>query len=623
MPGAPHDDRGMSASNFLRACQELERGGLEAAEDLLRSEMDQNGPSAEVCERLAFIYGRTGRLPECRALLEQTLQLDPFHPKALANQGVLLRLDGDLPAAEQSIRKALSIQEDFPEAWSNLGVVLKEVGRVHEAILAFRRALVLRPDSVEVLRNLGSILQQQRSFHEAVPVLRRLSELSPEQVDVHRDLALCLGESDRRHEAMDVLIQACGLHPAEPSIPAMLSLMLVEEGKLAESEVQYLHAASLALRGCQARESSEIASARLNCALSTLGLQRLEAGHPHEALTWFRRAVKLEPENACNYWNLSYASLMIGDYALGWEAHDWRLRWAEGPRPICQPPAAPFHADQERVADLLLVGEQGLGDILQFARLAPEFRSHAERVSLCVPPSLCALVRGSGLVDCVIAPEEGQQWSKGPWLPLLSAPAALGMGAPDPRTPTAYLKVPERVAAQWRERIRGFSAHDRDLVVGLAWQSNVGVEEGLLRGRSIAFEQLLPVLRTPGVRWLSVQKGPGSQAWSASPLRDRFVDAQQQIDDSWEFVDSAAALIACDLVISVDTVFAHLAGGLGCPTWVLLKFCPDWRWGFQGERTAWYPRTRLFRQRRRGDWREPLERVATELERLVAASVRS
>lgn len=398
--------------------------------------------------------------------------------------------------------------------------------------------------------------------------------------------------------------------------------MLVGEGRLAESEGQYSHAASLALLGCQARKNSEIVTSRLNCALNNLGLQRLEAGHPHEALSWFRRAVDLEPENAWNYWNLSYASLMIGEYALGWEAHEWRLRWAEGPRPICQPPAAAFHANDEGVSDLLLVGEQGLGDILQFVRFAPEIRRHAERVSLCVPSSLCSLIRGSGLVDCVISPEEGQRWRKGPWLPLLSVPAALGMGAPDPRAHAAYLKVSEGVAAQWRERIRGSSTHSRDLVVGLAWQSNVKVEEGLLRGRSIPFEQLLPVLRTPGVRWLSVQKGPDSEAWKRSPVRERFVDAQQQIDDSWDFVDSAAALSVCDLVISVDTVFAHLAAGLGCPTWVLLKSCPDWRWGFEGETTPWYPLTRLFRQRQRGDWRELLERVATELNRLVESPIR-
>ena len=209
-----------------------------------------------------------------------------------------------------------------------------------------------------------------------------------------------------------------------------------------------------------------------------------------------------------------------------------------------------------------------------------------------------------------MTPEQAVQ-HRGPWLPLLSVFQALGTTPEQLPATVPYLQVPTERIEQWRQRING----GERLVIGLNWQGNPEAETGGVRGRSFPLNLLEPLNRIPGLQWVSLQKGPGSEQLTHCNFRDRFCPGQELVDGAWSFLDTAAIIGACDLIISSDSVVAHLAGALGRPVWVMLKQVPDWRWGLEGESSHWYPSMRLFRQRRAGDWPEVIKRLGVELQR--------
>jgi hypothetical protein len=242
-------------------------------------------------------------------------------------------------------------------------------------------------------------------------------------------------------------------------------------------------------------------------------------------------------------------------------------------------------------------GEQGLGDALHFVRYLPllRHRSGASRILLEAHPKLARLFTQSGGWTAEIVPGHRSEESALPpfdcHVPLLSLPLALGRYEPMPMA-DAYLHADPVLRDEWRQRLGARSS----LRVGLVWAGNP--EHKLDSLRSIPPEKLLPLLHTPGGEFYSLQMGlptGGSAQWAAAGL----IDHTKHLAD---FADTAALLAELDLVISVDTATAHLAGALGRPVWVMLPFQAEWRWGSTGDRTPWYPTMRLFRQSDFGDW---------------------
>ncbi|MFM7265361.1 MAG: tetratricopeptide repeat protein, partial [Cyanobium sp.] len=201
---------------------------------------------------------------------------------------------------------------------------------------------------------------------------------------------------------------------------------------------------------------------------------------------------------------------------------------------------------------------------------------------------------------------------RGPWLPLLSLPGLLRVSPDNPLHNDPYLRTtPERLA-YWQHRLADVPRP----LVGIAWQGNPQAELTTLRGRSLPLEAFAPLAQRTDLTFLSLQKGPGSEQLAACSFRHRFVDAQDAIDQAWDFLDAAAIAACCDLVITSDSALAHLAAGMGLPTWLLLQHLPEWRWGLQGDSSPWYPSMRLFRQATPGDWNALLDHVADSFRQL-------
>ena len=440
-------------------------------------------------------------------------------------------------------------------ALAQQGVAAHRRGDVESAERAYRAALHADPDQTLALHYLGVVLFQRLELSDALPMIERSVQLVPREPEFHNNHGLVLAALDRNDEAVAAYRRVLELAPGH-------------------------------------------ATACNNLGLALQAMNRLP-----ESIDAYRRALVAVPAFAHAHWNLSLALLASGQYAEGWDEYEWRLRLPElgGREPAL--PAPRWDGRDLPGGTLLLTAEQGIGDAVQFVRFARVLAERGMRVVVQAPSSLCPLLATAPGVGGTAATGDRSPVCDVA-LPLLSLGKVLGLdastvdGAPylcaDPERRRAVVPRVEAVAAGKRR-------------AGLAW---AGAPHHLNdRRRSIAPALLAPLLALPGIVWFSLQKGPSEEAIAAVPGSD----AIARLDPATELADTAALIDTLDVVVTVDTSIAHVACALGKPTFVMLPFAPDWRWGIAGERTPWYASARLFRQPSVGDWPTVIADVARAL----------
>ena len=354
--------------------------------------------------------------------------------------------------------------------------------------------------------------------------------------------------------------------------------------------------------------------------LLTKGLQI----EPCEAIAWFNLGIGLhqqrrieaavrayqhclllphskETEQAARN-NLAQDLLLLGRWQEGWDHYAQRFGRKPGNYPLLKRALGPSHQGPlapER--PVLLMSEQGFGDTLQFSRYALHLQQQGFDVTLLSQPALLPLLRDAVGLKQVVGHIESDLWAdqKPIWLPLLNLLPTLQAQELWAPFSSGYLQIEVERIKKWSALLQRKPGQQ---LIALHWQGNPGHEHSLYsRGRSLPFEQLLILRQLPNVEFVSIQKGAGSEQIQTN-CGLHFVAGQQSVSHSMDFKDTAAVLANCDLLISSDSAVAHLAGGMGVPTWLALRWIPEWRWGLEGERTAWYDSVRLFRQPRDGDW---------------------
>jgi tetratricopeptide (TPR) repeat protein len=518
----------------------------------------------------------------------------PNFPAALSNLGLALVTAGQHEQAIAALRRAVALQSDFADAWGNLGGALDETGERSEAIACFRRAIALRPDSADFYNNLGVLLRADEQIQEAAACYRRAISLRPDTLEAYVNAVDLLRVSGGCEEAIDIGQRGVARRPDYPEIHLSLANALHQAGRIDEAVAVYRRAFVLK------PDWPEVLS---NMALA-LPLQ----GHFDEAIECSRRAIAQRSDYAEAHANLALVLLLLGEWTEGWQEYEWRYRIAGFPN--SDRFTAGSHWDGSDLAGrtILLRAEQGLGDTIQFVRYLPLVCAHRGRVLLEVPPELQRLLSGANSGGATVIPQGtgAELPAFDVMLPLMSLPAKLGEFDPDRIPKPPYITADPVLQQQWRTRL----AAQPGLKVGLTWAGNANHRRD--RSRSIPLSMLAPLARE-NVRFYSLQFGsPASQAASPPPGMT-LIDLTREIRD---FADTAALVAELDLIISVDTAVAHLAGAMGKPVWLLLPLVPDFRWLLDRQDSPWYPTMRLFRQTRDGDWQEPIARAAEELRQL-------
>jgi tetratricopeptide (TPR) repeat protein len=332
-------------------------------------------------------------------------------------------------------------------------------------------------------------------------------------------------------------------------------------------------------------------------ALKNLAATQRAVGHYEEALAGYRRATAVAPQFADAHRDEALLLLLLGRFEEGWRKYEWRRHAStRGVRPL---EGEYWDGGPLAGRTILLVAEQGAGDTLQMLRYVPRIAAQAAGVKLMLPRGLLRF-EGDALAAASLHAQDEAPPPFDCWAQLMSLPGLLGTTEANIPAPVPYLRAPATAPDELRRQLAG-----EGRAVGLVWAGNPEHEND--HNRSLPFARLKQLLAHEGIRWFSLQVGPRTADLAGLA---GITDLAPSLSD---FGDTAAAIDALDLVITVDTSVAHLAGALGKPVWLLLPHVPDWRWLLDRPDTPWYPTMRLFRQVRRGDWDEVIGRVAAEL----------
>jgi len=346
-------------------------------------------------------------------------------------------------------------------------------------------------------------------------------------------------------------------------------------------------------------------------ALNNLGAILERAGRLENAIACYQAAVRARPSFADAHVNLGMAWLLEGRFEQGWQEYEWRLK-GSGLRGLSQPL---WDGAALEGRAILLRAEQGLGDTIHFVRYATLLKCQGATVVGECPDRLVPLLGAVPGVDAVFAQGNALP-AFDVYAPLMSLPRILGTRLETIPGQVPYLSVPHELAAAWAARIAAAAApgHHR---IGLVWASNRVAKN--VRDRSLPLASLAPLAEAPGCAWFSLQRGPAAREAVSPPAGWSITSLE---DESGQITDTAAAMLNLDLIITVDTLAAHLAGALGRPVWVLLPFAPDFRWMRGRSDSPWYPTMRLFRQPRPGDWPAVAREVLAQLQTLIGSGGR-
>jgi len=535
-----------------------------------------------------------GSLEPARESLEKAVELDPDSADARNNLGCVLLAQGKPDAAIAHLVRALELRPDFLEAAHNLALAWLAAGDLAQAEYFSRLALQIEPASAEMHLHLGNILQQAGRHDEALASCAEATRLQPGFARGHNNLGTALRQLGRGQESIEAFARAVALDPRLAEAQLNLGAALHQANEFDRAATHYRAALEVDPRA---------ADACLN-----LGLLCEQKGDPAGAIRHYRQAVAIRPESVEAHFNLALQLLLTGDFAAGWEEYEWRWRRRdlEGYAPHRERPRWDgSHAVQQTV---LLYCEQGFGDSLQFFRYAPLVAEMVGKVIVECPPSLQRLFANTPGIGAIVARGE-----KLPdfdlCCPLLSLPRLFKTTPRSIPATVPYLHPDPEKTRRWRERL---AADPAVLKVGLFWASEAGSRIAHLK--SLALDALAPIAAAPGVSYYSLQRGAAAGQSARPPHGMRIVDLGGELED---FSDTAALIANLDLVISIDTAVAHLAGAMAKPIWTLAHFPPDWRWLLEREDSPWYPTMRLFRQQRSDDWAPVIGRLAAALEQQV------
>jgi tetratricopeptide (TPR) repeat protein len=496
------------------------------------------------------------RFAEALASYDRTLRLRPDWVDAHVNRGNVLHALEHFEEALASYDHALALRPDLAEAHANRGSTLHELKQFEEALASHDRALALRPDYAEARYNRGNALHKLRRFEEALADYEHALTLRPDYVEALDNRGVALHDLRRFEEALASYDRALAVRPD--------------------------YAKAFVDRGGTLRE-----------------LKRFEA-----ALACYDRAIALRPDYVEANANEGMCRMLIGDFDRGWQKIEWgwiAARQRNAKRSFSQPQL--FGSNALEGKTVLLHAEQGLGDMIQFCRYVPLVAERGARVILEVYKPLRELMGTlPGVTQIVTTGEPLPDFDM--HCPLLSLPLALGAGSATILSQTPYLRAPPQAVMDWNGRL-GPRHRPR---IGLAWSGRPSHDND--HNRSIRLRSFLPLLAGCNATYVSLLQD----------VREHDAPVLQSSDilhfgeELKTYADTAALIANLDLVISVDTSVAHLAGALAKPVWILLPYMPDWRWLLDRDDSPWYPTARLIRQDETRGWDSVMARVRAALD---------
>ena len=553
---------------------------------------DGENREADLSFKKALEHYQAGQRHEAEKICKNIYCTDPEYSPALHMLGMVAYQRGRYDVAVNLMGAAVKIRSDVASYHKDLGNVFLSQDRIDESILCYRNALRLDPNFVRTYYHLSVALTRKDLLDEAMQSLVIALKLRPDYTDALYQAGFIFGEQNEPDEAIACFEKLLRIEPARTE--ALFALGAAFGSIDREDEAIDCYRKVLQI------EPDHV------YALNNIGLLLKERREIDQAIAAYRKAIVTKPELAGPHWNLSHVLLLTGNFEAGWKEFEWRLRKDDWRMANLRPCKVPLWRGESFAGKTLFIhDEQGLGDTIQFMRYLPMVKAIGGDVIFETQKSLMGLLRNFPGIDRLIprSADGSLPTDMDFYVPLLSLPAILNTSLDTIPDTVPYLHADADKTRYWRERLPG----DR-LKVGIVWAGGPKLRND--RNRSCRLRPFESIANISGVRLIGIQKGKAAEQVNDLRAGIDLVNYGPELED---FTDTMGLIENLDLIISVDTAVAHLAGAMGKPVWLILPFSPDWRWFLNRSETPWYPSMRIYRQKNKGDWASVFKQLEKDL----------
>ncbi|NWF97982.1 MAG: tetratricopeptide repeat protein [Nitrospirae bacterium] len=641
----------------------LQTKKYESAIDVIQKDIKLNPKNADSYNNLGLSFFGLKQYDKAIELFNKAIKLDPSHFHAYYNLGNSFKSLNKFDDAIECYKKSLSINPQFIEAHNNLGDVYQEKELFDEAIQSYKNALNINSNFGNIYNNLGLALFKKGLYDEALGYFKKALELNPQLADAYNNIGNYFFNKNEIDQAINYYLKALKLEQNfatynnlgnafkekglleeaikfyekalnfnQNAVNTAIDLgnLIRKKGKLDEAicffqnlidknpqnPVVYINMAVIFQEKGLLDEAFKYYNKALEInpnvaeGYNNLALAFIEKGLYEEALSNLEKSLQLKPSLASAHFNLAMLLLLKNNFSKGWEEYEWRWKTSDFKSIKFNYSQPLWDGSDKNGRIILLHAEQGLGDTIHFMRYIKLVIEKNMEVIFRCPKELISLAKYS-FPEVKIIPFEESLPDFEVHCPLMSLPLILKTTIDSIPAQIPYISVDSSLINFWTEKIKDNS----NLKIGIAWSGNPKYKRD--KQRSCSLKNFLEILKIKPISFYSLQKGSGSEQVKELPEEINLIDFTEEIKD---FSDTAAIIQNLDLIISVDTAVAHLAGAMGKPVWTMLPFVPDWRWMLDREDSPWYPTMRLFRQQSIDNWNSVIIRIKKELEAILFKS---
>ena len=542
---------------------------------------------AEAHNNMGNVLKDQGKFEETIEAYQRALKFKPDYAEAHNNMGIVLKDQSKIEDAIGSYQRALKFKPDYADAHYNMGVTLQHQGKLNDAIEAYQRALKIKPDYAEAHNNMGIALQDQSKFKDAIEAYQCALKINPDYAEAHNNMGIALQDQCKFEDAIEAYQRALKIKPDYAEAHNNMGNVLKDQGKFEETIEAYQRALKF---------KPDYAETHYN-----MGVVLKDQGKLDEAIEAYKRALKIKPDYAEAHNNMGQALLMNYDFTKGFRSWEWRWKTKQNIGKELASSKPKWEGQKGR--RVLLWAEQGIGTEIMFASLIPELNVFCSKLIVQCDKRLIPLFERSFSPNIIYQSKQGSTQETEYDFQISNASLAeiLRISLDSfPKPSGAYLQCKKSKSDELRKLI---SKNGARKLIGISWHS-ASVIQGASH-RNVALEQLAGHLCDNGTEIVSLQYGDISEQISQLKQSSGINVTEVKEIDNHNDIDGLAALIsACDLVVSIDNVTAHLAGALGVDTKVLLPFSPDWRWGVKQPSSYWHSSLQLYHQHRPNEWEE-------------------
>jgi hypothetical protein len=583
----------MKIASLMKKGLELHKQGkFREASDIYQEVLKISENYFDALHLYGALLVQTQEFLKAAQYLSKAININPYHAISHSNHGNALQGLKRYDEALLSYDKAISIKPDFFQAYFNRGVAFKKMYLFDKALLSLDKAIFLNPNYAEAFLNRGLVLMELKRLDEAFMSFERAISIRPNYAEAYSNCGLVLKELDRLQDALVFYDKSLSINLQSAEIHSNRGVVLKELLRFDEAILSLNKAINL---------KPGFVEAHMNLGNVFKELLRLD-----DAIECYTKAMSIDSSSEELHWNLSLCYLLDGNFKIGWFEYEWRWNrkgFTSPKRNFIQP----LWLGEKTLKDktILLHAEQGLGDTIQFYRYVKLVSDLGARVILEVQRPLVKFLNKIPGVNQVLS--YGDSLPAFDYhCPLLSLPLAFKTELNTIPIPLSSEEMGSELLLKWQAILGPRKNKKR---VGLVWSGSLVHSND--KNRSLKLSALLPYLPS-NVEYICLQKEIREidKAYLNNQFQINYIG--EQLED---FSDTAAVCKLMDLVVSVDTSVAHLSATLGIPTWLLLPFCPDWRWLLSRDDSPWYSSMVLFRQKKIGDWSGIFEKLKYRLEK--------